>query len=85
MDNLLALHTGHATDLLELLKLLWLLKDQLLQMLDRMLQLCRLRLTPLELLIPLMQLGLEVVDIALGSGQLILSVLLSGAGNIEEV
>jgi hypothetical protein len=82
MNNLLALHTGHATDLLELL---WLLKDQLLQMLDRMLQLCRLRLTPLELLVPLMQLGLEVVDIALGSGQLILSVLLSGAGNIEEV
>jgi hypothetical protein len=31
------------------------------------------------------QLGLEVVDVALGSGQLILSVLQSGAGVIEVV
>jgi hypothetical protein len=40
-----------------------------------MLQVCGLSLTRLELLISLVQLGLEVVDIALGSGQLILSVL----------
>jgi hypothetical protein len=32
-----------------------------------------------------MQLGLEVVDVALGSGQLVLSVLLSGVGIIEVV
>jgi hypothetical protein len=32
-----------------------------------------------------MQLGLEVVDVALGSGQLVLSVLQSGAGVIEVV
>jgi hypothetical protein len=32
-----------------------------------------------------MQLGLEVVDVALGGGQLILSVLQSGAGVIEVV
>jgi hypothetical protein len=32
-----------------------------------------------------MQLGLEVVDAALGSGQLILSVLQSGAGAIEVI
>jgi 2-polyprenyl-3-methyl-5-hydroxy-6-metoxy-1,4-benzoquinol methylase len=30
-----------------------------------------------------MQLGLEVVDVALGSGQLILSMLQSGAGVVE--
>jgi hypothetical protein len=53
--------------------------------LDRILQLCGLSLTHLELLVPLVQLGLEVVDIALGSGQLILSVLQSGAGIIKEV
>jgi hypothetical protein len=40
-----------------------------------MLQLCGLSLTHLELLISLMQLGLEVMNIALGGGQLILSVL----------
>jgi hypothetical protein len=32
-----------------------------------------------------MQLGLEVVDVALGSNQLILSVLQSGAGVIEVI
>jgi hypothetical protein len=37
------------------------------------------------LLISLVQLGLEVVDVALGSGQLILSVLQSGAGVVEVV
>jgi hypothetical protein len=50
-----------------------------------MLQVCGLSLTRLELLISLVQLGLEVVDIALGSGQLILSVLQSGANVVEEV
>jgi 2-polyprenyl-3-methyl-5-hydroxy-6-metoxy-1,4-benzoquinol methylase len=31
------------------------------------------------------QLGLEVVDVALGSGQLILSMLQSGAGVVEVI
>jgi hypothetical protein len=53
--------------------------------LNRIVQLCSLSLTHLELLVSLVQLGLEVVDIALGSGQLILSVLQSGAGVIKEV
>jgi hypothetical protein len=89
MNNLVVLHIGHALDLLRvllrLLKLLRLLRDQLLQMLYHMLQLYRLSLTRLELLISLMQLGLEVVDIALGNGQLVLKVLQSGAGVIKEV
>jgi hypothetical protein len=50
-----------------------------------MLQLCGLSLTRLELLISLVQLGLEVVDVALGGGHLVLSVLQSGAGVIKEV
>jgi hypothetical protein len=53
--------------------------------LDRILQLCSLSLTHLELLIPPVQLGLKVVDIALGSDQLILSVLQLGVGIVEEV
>jgi hypothetical protein len=53
--------------------------------LDRILQLYGLSLTHLELLVPLIQFGLEVMDIALGSGQLILSVLQPGAGIVEEV
>jgi hypothetical protein len=54
MDNRFVLHIGHALDLLEvLLRLLWLLKDQLLQMLDRVLQLSVLSLTHLELLVSL--------------------------------
>jgi hypothetical protein len=76
MNNLIVLHTGHALDLLGvLLGLLQLLRDQLLQMLDRILQLSGLSLTHLELLILLMQLGLKVVDVALSSDQLILGVL----------
>jgi hypothetical protein len=39
------------------------------------LQVYSLSLTRLYLLISLMQLGLEVVDVALGSGQIILSML----------
>jgi hypothetical protein len=42
-------------------------------------------LTRLELLISLMQLGLEVVNISLGGSQLILSMLQSDAGVIKEV
>jgi hypothetical protein len=61
------------------------LRNQLLQVLDRILQLGSLSLTHLELLISLMQLGLEVVDVALGSDQLILGVLQPGVGIIEEV
>jgi hypothetical protein len=53
--------------------------------LDRILQLCSLSLTRLELLISLVQLSLEVVYIALGSNQLILSVLQSGASIVQEV
>jgi hypothetical protein len=73
MDNIVVLHTGHALDLLGVL--LGLLGDQLLQVLHLMLQLCGLSLTRLKLLISLVQLGLKVVNIALGGGQLILSVL----------
>jgi hypothetical protein len=53
--------------------------------LNRILQLGSLSLTCLELLISLMQLGLEVVDVTLGSDQLILGVLQLGAGIVEEV
>jgi hypothetical protein len=53
--------------------------------LNRLLQLGSLSLTHLELLISLVQLGLEVVNIALGSDQLVLSFLQPGAGVIEEV
>jgi hypothetical protein len=73
MDNLVVLHTGHALDLLRIL--LGLLGGQLLQMLYLILQLHSLSLTHLELLISLVQLDLEVVDVALGGGQLILSML----------
>jgi hypothetical protein len=89
VDNLVVLHTGHALDLLGvllgLLRLLWLLRDQFLQMLDCMPQLYCLSLTHLDLLIPLVQLSLMVVDIALSSDQLILSVLQSGAGIVNKV
>jgi hypothetical protein len=44
-----------------------------------MLQVCSLSLTHLSLLVSLVQLGLEVVDVALGSAQLVLSMLQSGA------
>jgi hypothetical protein len=50
-----------------------------------MLQLYSLGLTRLELLISLVELGLEVVDVALGGVQLILSVLQSGMGIIKVV
>jgi hypothetical protein len=49
------------------------------------LQLYGLSLTRLELLVSLVQLGLEVVNIALGGGQLVLSMLSSGAGIVKEV
>jgi hypothetical protein len=76
MDNLVVLHTELALDLLGvLLGLHRLLGDQLLQVLYLMLQLCSLSLTHLELFVSLMQLGLEVVNIALGGNQLVLSVL----------
>jgi hypothetical protein len=77
------LHTRYALDLLGLL--LGLLRDQLLQLLHLVLQVCGLSLTHLELLISLVQLGLEVVDVALCGGQLILCVLQSGAGVIEVI
>jgi hypothetical protein len=68
MNNIVVLHTGQALNLLGvLLRHLRLLGDQLLQVLYLMLQLCSLGLTRLELLISLVQLGLEVVDVALGS------------------
>jgi hypothetical protein len=73
MDNLVVLHTGHALDLHGIL--LGLLGGQLLQMLYLILQLHSMSLTHLKLLVSLMQLDLEVVDVALGSGQLILSML----------
>jgi hypothetical protein len=82
MDNLVVLHTRHALDLLDVL--LRLLQDQLLQVLYLILQLCGLSLTHLELLVSHVQLGLEVVNIAMGSGQLILTVLQSGVGIVKE-
>jgi hypothetical protein len=46
-----------------------------LQVLDHVLQLSDLSLTHLELLISLVQLGLEVVDVALASDQHVLGIL----------
>jgi hypothetical protein len=54
-------------------------------MLDCVLQLSDLSLTHLELHVSLVKLGLEVVDVALSSDQLILGILQPGAGIIEEV
>jgi hypothetical protein len=89
MDNLVIVHTGHAQNLLRvllgLLRLLGLWRDQLLQVLHLMFQVSGLSLTRLQLLVSLVQLDLEVVDVALGGGQLILSVLQSGADVIEVV
>jgi hypothetical protein len=51
-------------------------------MLDRVLQLNGLSLTRLKLL---MQLGLEVMDVALSNDQLVLGVLQPCAGVLEEV
>jgi hypothetical protein len=86
MDNLVVLHTGHALNLIGvLLRLIRLLRDQLLQMLDRVLQLDGLSLTHVELLVLLVQLGFKVMDVALSSDQLILSVLQSCAGIVEKV
>jgi hypothetical protein len=89
MNNLVVLHTGHALDLLRvllgLLGLLRFLGDQLLWVLDHILQLRGPSSTRLELLISLVLLGLEVVNIALGGGQLVLSVLQPGAGIVKEV
>jgi hypothetical protein len=79
MDNLVIIHTGHALDLLGLQR------DQLLQVPHLMLQVGGLSLTHLQLLLPLMQFGLEVVDVALGSGQLVLRVLQVGAGVVEVI
>jgi hypothetical protein len=75
MDNLVVLNTGHALDLLRLLRLLGLLGDQLLQVFYLVLQFCSLSMTRLELLISIVQLGLEVVDVTLGGVQLVLSML----------
>jgi hypothetical protein len=86
MDNLVVLHTGHALNLLRiLLKLIRLLENQLLQVLNHILQLCSLSLTRLELLVPLMQLSLEVVDVVLRDSLLILSALQSCTSVIKEV
>jgi hypothetical protein len=84
VDNLVVLHNGQALDLLGVLlkllrlpRLLGLLGDQLLQVLHLVLQICGLSLDRLELLMSLVQLGLEVVDIALGGGQLMSQVRVS--------
>jgi hypothetical protein len=61
------------------------LRDQLLQMLDCVLPFSGLSLTHLELLVSLVQLGLEVVDVALSSNELILGDLQLGAGVVQEV
>jgi hypothetical protein len=58
-----------------------LLRNQLLQVLDCILQLGSLSLTRLELLISLVQLDFEVVDVALGSDQLIMGVLQPGTAS----
>jgi hypothetical protein len=80
MDNLVVLHTRHVLDLLRVL-----LRDQLLQMLDGVLQLGGLSLAHLELLVSLVQLDLKVMDVALNSNHLILGVLPPSAGVVEEV
>jgi hypothetical protein len=49
------------------------------------LQVCDMSLTHLEMPVSLVQLDLEVVDVALGGGQLVLSVLQSGVGVIEVI
>jgi hypothetical protein len=49
------------------------------------LQLCSLGLTHLKLLISFVHLGLEKVDVALGSGRRSLSVLQSGVGVVEVI
>jgi hypothetical protein len=69
-----------------LLGLHWLivLGKQLLQVLNRTLQLFSLSLTCLELPVPLMQLSLEVVDVVLGDNQLIMSVLQPSVGVVKE-
>jgi hypothetical protein len=84
VDNLVVLHNGQALDLLGVLlkllrlpRLLRLLGDQLLQVLHLVLQICGLSLDRLELLMSLVQLSLEVVDIALGGGQLMSQVRVS--------
>jgi hypothetical protein len=85
MDNLVVVHTGHALNLLGHIRLLGLLRDELLQVLHLMLQVYGLSLTHLQLLVSLVQLGLKVVDIALSGGQLVLSVLQLGAGVVEVI
>jgi hypothetical protein len=85
MDSLVVLHTGRTLDLLGVLLKLLILRKQLLQVLDRVLQLRGLSLTHLELLIPLVQLILEVMDIVLGDRQLILGVLQPCTSVIKEV
>jgi hypothetical protein len=55
------------------------------RVLNHILQLGSLSLTHLELLVSLVQFNLEVVDVALGSDQLVLSILQPGAGVIKEV
>jgi hypothetical protein len=52
--------------------------------LNRILQLCSLSLTHLELLVPPVQLGLKVVDVVLRDGQLILSVLQPRTSIVKE-
>jgi hypothetical protein len=54
-------------------------------MLDHVLQLSGLSLTHLELLVSLVQLGLEVMDVTMSSDQRVLGVLQPGAGVVEEV
>jgi hypothetical protein len=49
------------------------------------LQVCGLSLTRLYLLISIIQLGLEVVDVALDDSQLVLGVLQSGVGLIKVI
>jgi hypothetical protein len=86
MDNLVVLYTEHTLNLLRvLLELLRLHGNQLLQVLNCILQLCSLRLTHLELLIPLVQLSLEVVDIVLHDDQLILSMMQPCTSVVKEV
>jgi hypothetical protein len=85
-DSLVIIHIRHALNLLGvLLRLLRLWGNQPLKVLHLVLQVCCLSLTGLKLLVPLVQLGLEVVDVALGSNQLILSMLQSGTSVIKVV
>jgi hypothetical protein len=83
VDNLVVLESRHTLNLLRVLLMLLVLKQQLLHVVDHVLELLDPSLTHLKLLVSLHKLGLEVVDIVLSKSQLILGVLQLGVGAVE--